>query len=157
MKLIIILTILINLFNYNITKLDTPQKISNFMIANIRYSLDLEELLKCDYLQTVEQTLTWKTGDCDDMAALTNRLLKNAGYESNIYIVNFSNRETAHAIVVFKQQKYYSIFSNQYLINTKETSIINAIKSEYKDVKNIYKIIKLSYGKSPRYWAIRIK
>ena len=68
MKLIILLIILLNPLN----KLDTPQKISNFMMENIRYSLDLEELMGCDYLQTVEQTLKLKSGDCDDMATLSN-------------------------------------------------------------------------------------
>lgn len=153
MKLIILIILLLNPLN----KLDTPQKISNFMIANIRYSLDLEELLGCDYLQTVEQTLKLKFGDCDDMAILSNYYLRKARYKSNIYYINFNNRKGGHAIVIFKQGRQYSLFSNQYLIKTNKIDIIEAIKSEYKDVKKIHKIIKSFYGKNPKYRYIVIK
>lgn len=153
MKLIILLIILLNPLN----KLDTPQKISNFMMENIRYSLDLEELMGCDYLQTVEQTLKLKSGDCDDMATLSNYYLRKLKYKSYIYHIDFHDIKTAHAIVVFKQGKTYSLFDNQYLIYTTKGNVREAIKSEYKNVKNIWKVYKSFYGKNPYYIYRKLK
>ena len=146
MKLIILIVLFIKLLIPFQLELNTPQKISNFMVNNIKYNLDLEELMGGDYFQSPKQTIKLKSGDCDDMAILSDYLLTKSGYKSDIYFIFYSNRKGGHAITVFKQGKYYNIFSNQYLIKTYKTNIIKAIKYKYRYVKEIFRAEINEYG-----------
>jgi len=73
-----------------------------------------------DSWKSPAQTIKDQGGDCEDFAFLVQYALKKIGYNS--YVVGMRGFSSGHAICVFQEGKYWSIFSNDvYIQTTKET------------------------------------
>lgn len=99
-------------------RIHSPENIEAF------YRRGFQEVLKIpDVLQTPQETLDLKSGDCDDFARLSQAILKRLGVESEVVIIKFDKLKIMHAICVWKGAKYYNYFDVRKLVKTKETSI----------------------------------
>lgn len=97
-----------------------------------------------DYQQTYKETLSLKTGDCDDFAVLNYAWLIRHNYTSTIYFIVVA--EGGHMITVFKKGYRSWIFSNNNLIPTELDTDIDAIINTFKDVELVAKQTKIIYG-----------
>mgnify|MGYP001605926310 CR=1 FL=1 len=109
-----------------------PAQLSKWLSNNFRYELEFP-----DHWQPAQETLDLKKGDCEDFAILAQNILKELGIESFIVIVNLKDFKQSHAICVFKDDKYYSFFSNQILVQTGAASIEGAVQEGYPDWASI--------------------
>jgi predicted transglutaminase-like cysteine proteinase len=76
--------------------------IRNWVAANIEYKLDEEQWGVEEYWQTPEQTLTLRTGDCEDFAILLCTLLRAYGISGDqVYVaVGVDNQGYGHAFLM---------------------------------------------------------
>lgn len=129
-----------------VEKLFTPQAISNWMMDNVEYKIDLEVHDMEEYWQTPLETLHLKTGDCEDYAFLSQELLNQIGIKAKVLIMVSMNRETGepsgHAVCVFKWQWRWWVFDCGYL---------SACPSY---IKSIQDIVIDYYGCQPTYWTV---
>lgn len=114
----------------------TPQELGVWLASEFRYQGEIP-----DYWQSTEETLNLKTGDCEDFAILAQDVLKNLGIDSDMVIIKFRGLKESHAVCMFKINGFYSFISNQKLIQTKQTSIREAVQEKYPDWQKISKVV----------------
>jgi hypothetical protein len=64
---------------------DDPQEIQQWVYRNITYVSDTIHGRR-DEWQTPEQTLVWRTGDCDDKAILALEIAHRSGFETSLML-----------------------------------------------------------------------
>lgn len=116
--------------------IQTPQELGVWLANEFRYQGEIP-----DYWQSAEETLNLKTGDCEDFAILAQSVLKNLGIDSDIVIIKFRGLKECHAVCMFKINGFYNFISNQKLIQTKQTSIREAVQEKYPDWQRISKVV----------------
>ena len=102
-----------------VSKLDTIEKLHDYMIKNIRYVSDEK-----DYWQVPEETLIRCAGDCEDFARFAIDVLVRVQKIDNVrwifyvgyYRVNGKNIRKGHAVCVFPEDEHYNVFSNDSLL-----------------------------------------
>lgn len=90
-----------------ITELDTPQKISDYMLRNFTYEAH-------DFYAPDPYTL-WKTGlgDCNDFACFGVFVADYHGYETFIIHI-FDGSFYSHYVAIYNEYIYYSITNSRY-------------------------------------------
>jgi len=102
-----------------VSKLDTIDKLHNYMKLNLRYVSDVK-----DYWQTPEETLIRSAGDCEDMARFAIDVLVRVQKLDDVrficydgyYMKNGKKARSGHAVCVFPVDEEYSFFSNNSLL-----------------------------------------
>ena len=102
-----------------VNKLDTIEKLHNYMKTNLRYVSDVK-----DYWQTPVETFMRGAGDCEDMARFALDVLARVQKSDNVrfiiyvgyYMKNGEKRKSGHAVCVFPDGEEYSFFSNNSLL-----------------------------------------
>lgn len=122
---------------------------------NITYSQEEEKEAKfIDYWQTPEETIKWKSGDCEDFCFLYKHFLEKLGYKTTVYACYYASY--GHAIALFIHRGKYVICSNSNLHFTNYTTSIRAILNSglNKRKNSILKIYRIKenciYGKMQR-------
>lgn len=89
-----------------IQELDTPRKVSNYMIENFIY--------KANPYTSISPYTLWKTkvGDCNDMAAFAGLIANYHGY--TVYQLKIFYDGFKHLIAVYSEYNCYSMTDNQY-------------------------------------------
>lgn len=129
--------------NNECTKIHSVDELAIWLKNNMEYihkDIDIKQDPSFTYL--------YKTGDCDDFARFNSYVLNYLKIENEIYIIVFNydpfeymnpyrnkkyDKTIVHAILLFKENGYYSFFTNLDLIRTKEVSIEKVIKKYYKN------------------------
>ncbi len=83
--------------SYYDNDVDKVEKILDFIYANIEYVEDIND----EFLFPVE-TLTFKSGDCDDFAILAAALFEEVGIESAIGFFTNESKDYDHCMVLVK-------------------------------------------------------
>ncbi len=109
----------------------------------------LDGIMAQNHINSVQKALEWEKGNipykiygghawesekkvldsgnssCQGFASLNYEILKRLGYEPSIYIFNIhaDYQGDRHAVVIFKDGKYYNAISNKDLITSKEISL----------------------------------
>lgn len=141
-KIMYIFITMFMIFNFSLTnsnaepKFNSSKDISIYMRNNFTYTLDKVVKSYFDYFQTPAVLEFSKMGDCDDFATYSWYYLSKLNIPAQRYVFwgidSNTKEEYGHAITVFlEKDKTYSIFSNQYIIFTKKTDPIEAIKDVY--------------------------
>jgi predicted transglutaminase-like cysteine proteinase len=102
-------------------KLYNPKDISNWLIKNIEYVSDNETWNKSEYWQTPLETISKRTGDCEDFAFVAQELLNQIGIESCVIGMYYVFIEGGHAVCIFKWEGRYYILDNGSLIKGTST------------------------------------
>ena len=97
------------------------------------------------FIPDVEHNIDWilenKYGDCSDFAKLTKHYLKEIGIESNILVLEYRGlKKIKHAICLFKEDNFYSYFSNGKLHRTNNISVEQLIKGYCPEVIKYYEL-----------------
>lgn len=88
------------------------QDLQMWLRGNFIYQKDVNPE---DSWKSVIQTLSDRGGDCEDFAVLTSKIFTELLTWNQILVLEFSDRETRHAITVFKEPDgTLSYFDNQY-------------------------------------------
>jgi len=111
-------------------KIQTVKDYAKWLKANIKYK---SEIGTTDDWQLPRETVTKKTGDCEDFAFLTKDILEALGYEVKIYAV----REIGygHAVAIFKYGDTWCLFDNTEFFDssfTSETLFFTLLNRVYK-------------------------
>jgi hypothetical protein len=126
-------------------QISIPQRLAFLYETQFEYVSDDEQFGVREYYQSPSEFHGNRKGDCEDFAIHVNLFLTGLRYESEMYIIYFE--DSAHAVTVFKDGEYYSVFSNGVLQITKETDAISAINFHYPDWVKITQFIPCKYGK----------
>lgn len=95
--------------------LDNQGSILRWVSDNIEYERDYENWVVPEYWQTPEQTLTKRTGDCEDYCILAQEMLRRIGVESEIVVV-YTENDNLHAVLqlyIMVREEYKKIESQQ--------------------------------------------
>lgn len=113
---------------------------------NIKYSRDIK-----DEWLTPQEILERGNGDCEDMAFLSEAVLKHFGYEPRVLAVNYP--EGAHVFTLFKKDGRMHVIDNQRYVITNTESLVQVALFLYTkhnvtaffEIKNDPKTINLLY------------
>ena len=117
----------------------TPEQLANWLSREFTYEFKFP-----DYGQTVEETLSRRSGDCEDFAQLSQMILNNIGIKNDIVVIRFRQISILHAVCIFKYGDTYSFMSSRNMVRTKGRSIDEAITELFPDWD---KIIYLAAGR----------
>ncbi|MEW6101403.1 MAG: transglutaminase-like domain-containing protein [Candidatus Omnitrophota bacterium] len=106
----------------------TPQELSLWLLNEFEYVREIK-----DSWQKAPELLASRKGDCEDFAILSQELLKAMGIKSHILIIKFKGLNQSHAVCIWEQNGRFSFISNQRLIQTDKTSLIDVIEAHYSD------------------------
>jgi len=132
--------------------MDNAKALSIYMRDTMYYFSDQAPLDYFDYFQTPEVLSFSRHGDCDDFAIYSKAMLHKLGYSAQTYYVSYVRptdtgfESVEHAITVFLDGQYYSVFSNKEILATFERSPILAIKALYPTWKTIAILEPVKYG-----------
>jgi len=108
---------------------------------NITYKSDMEVHKIKDYWQTPNETITLRSGDCEDLAILFQGFLVQTGKIGQLV---FIKRTKGHAICIYKNKGRYKVFDNFKIITIpKEYKNIDDIVTKYYKAKFINTIINI--------------
>lgn len=111
-----------------------PQDLQTWYLQEFTYQSEEEGQ---DYWKTPEETLRDKGGDCEDMAFLSQKILKQLGYTSHILIM--TNKENGHAICVFQEKnKTFSVMDVRHYRAYNLSSWQEIVEQDYNEYTNIY-------------------
>lgn len=116
--------------------LDTPEKVADFLIKNIKYKS--EPVGVQNHTQTPEETLELKTADCEDYAYVVVTALKNVGYEAGMFTIEyiFNGKVWGHTVGVYKSPKTGKL---HYIQGYNGTYIDGRISKPYNNLDEIAK------------------
>jgi len=113
----------------NVTWPRIPETLESLCIwvkTNIKY-LDDEKRWQKQYWQTSEETLYYKTGDCEDFATLFSDILQKWGYDSKIinymWIDKKSKWLNGHSVCIFGYNSKLYIIDNKCIPKALPSSI----------------------------------
>lgn len=91
---------------------NSPKTLSNWIYNNFTYQ---REAPGEDYWKSPKETIRDKGGDCDDLAILTQYVLKKLGYKAYVIVIEYYNMDEMHAICIFKHKDgTFSYYSNEF-------------------------------------------
>lgn len=111
----------------------TPEDLAHWFSSKFRYVMEIP-----DNWQTAEETLSLRTGDCEDFAVLSRTLLAKIGIQSEIVIVEFKGLQVTHAMCAWQDGQQVNLMSNGKLCKVEAGSIKEALKKKYPDLKRIH-------------------
>jgi hypothetical protein len=91
-----------------IEELNTPEKISNYMLENFEYEPHIKNIL------TPYELYLIKKGDCDDLSNFIRFIANYHNFETYQIKIFYKNTVYYHAIAVFKENNRYNFSDNQY-------------------------------------------
>ncbi len=112
----------IDLKAYDIIRRTEMKSIDDYAMwlnNTVKYSKDRGS----DSWSTPEDTLTRRTGDCEDIAFLNQTFLSVLGYKPKVMALLRSSSPRGHAICIFKENGYYYWFDNTTLKKTSATTM----------------------------------
>ena len=86
-------------------QLQTPDQIARYMWRNFAFEEDQRNFGTEDHMQSPEEFLQTRKGDCEDFARFAYELLKMNGVDA--FIMNIYGGQYAHSICVFKENGNY--------------------------------------------------
>jgi hypothetical protein len=107
-----------------------PQELELWFRSEFKYVGEVP-----DRWQKAEETINLRQGDCEDFALLAHEVLGRLGVESRVYILKFKGLQQMHAVCVFEDKGFYSMFSNKALIATEGRTAESAIKEAFADLE----------------------
>ncbi len=109
---------------------NSPETLSKWLHRNVRYDNDVKGN---DYWQTPYETISKRSGDCEDYAFLAQDLLSEIGISSRVIAVSYrkGSEKTSHAICLFKGYNGYEYFSGAYLKKQSASSIEALMNNAY--------------------------
>ena len=115
------------------SSVQTPQALANWLSSEFSYRMEL-----VDEWQKPRETISSRTGDCEDFAILASAFLTRSGIPNDIAIVKFRDLNISHAVCLWKgEDGSYSFISNGKLRRTGKRTIKSAIKKFYPDCENV--------------------
>jgi len=114
----------------------TPSDLSTWLVNNFTYQAEEEGE---DYWKKPQETVRDKSGDCEDLSFLVDKILTDLNYKTQVIAVFWETE--GHAICIIEENNKYSFFSNQYYFSTKYNSIKELVEKNYptyKYYKRIY-------------------
>ena len=113
----------------------TPTDLGNWLKSNFTYKDEIE-----DYWQSSEETVKLKTGDCDDLMILSDKILTDLGYDSTKLAIYFSEG-SGHGVTLLKIDGYYTLFSNTQYLSKKFKSFGVMLNYYFPTWNKVYVII----------------
>ena len=111
------------------SSLQSPKDISDWLSKEFSYRFELP-----DRWQDPTETISLKTGDCEDFAILSSELLGRIGISSDIVIVKFRDLNISHAICIWKNPNgSYDFISDRRLHRSGRERIEDAVERYYPD------------------------
>jgi len=101
-------------FQETISSLDTPEKLSDWMLKNIEYESHYEIWVETgvQYIASPEEIFESKCGDCADFAVFACAVLEYHGYETEILGIEVaSDPSKGHAVCVYQSSSLLYIIS----------------------------------------------
>jgi hypothetical protein len=147
-RLILILTFLfLTIPSYAITidelatKYQDPAQLSDWMYKNIEYKMDSDKY-KREYVQTPEETIKNKSGDCADMAILAYAVLMKQGRDSRVVGITESggtwNNNRGHSICVFYYKNKWCYFEYTAFTETNAKDLFEICRNIASNLHSIY-------------------
>ncbi len=96
-------------FMETVKKLDTPEKIGQYMESNFKYDLSQRWVLLNPY-----ELWKAKRGVCGDFATFGEFIAGYHGYETYPVLIYFSNATYTHVITVYQENGKYNYSTNQF-------------------------------------------
>jgi len=143
MKKILILTIfLVNIF-YGAcfaqseaaipASISTPGELASWLSSEFSYRMEI-----LDDWQKPGETVSSRTGDCEDFAMLAASFLSRQGIKNDLIIVRFRDLPMSHAICMWQEDDgTYSFISNRKMYCTRKGSIREAVERYYPDWESL--------------------
>ena len=75
------------------SSIHTPEQLVKWFSSEFEYQMKMP-----DKPQSLNETLTLKTGDCDDFATLAAAVLERSGIRSEVLIIKYKGLNIMHAI-----------------------------------------------------------
>jgi len=95
-------------FQETISSLDTPEKLSDWMLKNIEYESHYETGI--NYRLTPEEIFESKCGCCAEFAIFACAVLEYHGYETEIFTISVaSDPSKGHAVCVYQSSNLLNI------------------------------------------------
>jgi predicted transglutaminase-like cysteine proteinase len=112
------------------SNIKTPEDLEDWMGKNIHYE---KEHFGENYFQSPHETLSKRSGDCEDYAFLAQAFLSEIGIQSKVISVAYEegSEKKGHAICVFERGMGYQFFSGSILKTAKTTSIEKLVAQSY--------------------------
>lgn len=98
--------LLLTSFLYADPKLDTPEKIYEYLRNNVEYT---QEHRSPDVMQTEEETIKKRKGDCKDFANAAKHKMDEAGYLSELVIFYNDKINEGHMVCLFYDRGKYGV------------------------------------------------
>ena len=105
-----------------IQELDTPEKISDYMIENFTYELHIL------YILNPYQLYITQKGDCDDFANFSMFISNYHGYETFLIKIHYKNYTINHYLAVYKENNLYNFSDNQYYFPVNYDNFYDIVK-----------------------------
>jgi hypothetical protein len=116
---------------------NSPQALVEWFSSDFRYVLTLTG--KGSKIQTPQETIKLKTGQCGDFAVLASEILSHLGIANKVIIIKYRGLNIMHAICIWRNEDgTYNFISNQELICSGIKTIEGAAKKFYPDCERIF-------------------
>ena len=112
----------------------SPGQIGYWIICNIAYKADVKPE---DEYRSVNDTITLGYGDCEDMAIVARHMLRDKGYEADLFTVSIAGVE-AHCVCIFTVNGGIKYISNGVLDSTIYSSQAEIAKKIYANYTSYY-------------------
>jgi hypothetical protein len=118
------------------SSIQSPEDLRHWFKQDFHYKMIIP-----DKLQSPQETIDCKTGDCEDFASLASAVLAKMGISGKVVVIRFEGLNIMHAVCVWKgEDGTYNFISNKELVYSRETSVESAIKKYYPDCESIENI-----------------
>ena len=114
----------------------SPKRLWWWMFQYLKYIKDITKHEVVELWQTSEETLEYRTGDCEDYAILAYDVLKELN--PHIIVVAEQLARYGHAVCTFKWSGYWYHISNWGLKKTAAKTFEEVYKYTYKDCARWY-------------------
>jgi transglutaminase-like putative cysteine protease len=122
-------------------KYQDPAQLSDWMYKNISYDTD-DKKYKREYVQTPEETIKTKSGDCADMAILAYAVLTKQGHDSRVVGItangNTWGNVRGHSICVFYYKDNWCYFDYTSFNETDAKDLFEICQRVSADLRSIY-------------------
>jgi len=116
---------------------NSPQALAKWFSSDFRYVMTLTS--KDSKMQTPQETIKLKTGQCGDFAILASEALSGLGIANKVIIIKYRDLKIMHAICIWKSENgAYSFISNQELCSSGVKTLEGAVKKFYPDCEKIF-------------------
>lgn len=122
-----------------VQELDTPRKISAYMIENFTYELHLLNIL------SPYQLYINKKGDCDDFANFAIFIAHHHSYETFLIKICYKNLAINHYLAIYKENGLYNFSDNQYYFSVNYDNFSDIVELDSQWIYDCYGYIWSKY------------